>query len=65
MEEMLVNLSFSDSYCLGEISGTHLPFTQELHHLLADRFHVLPRDQLLPGWLLEHFFNIKEKHDSR
>lgn len=40
MRKMLIDLFFADSQHLGEFPGTHVPVTQEDHHLLTNGVHV-------------------------
>ena len=42
MRKMVIDLFFPDSHRLGEFPGTHFLVTQEDHHLLTDRLHIIP-----------------------
>ena len=42
MRKMVIDFFFPDSHRLGEFPGTHFLVTQEDHHLLTDRLHIIP-----------------------
>ena len=42
MRKVVIDLFFPDSHYLGEFPGTHFLVTQQDHHLLTDRLHIIP-----------------------
>ena len=42
VRKMIIYLFFTDAHCLGQLSGTHFLFVQDVHYLLTNSLHVNP-----------------------